>query len=361
MRKILFILATITLMTVGVNAQVMEIYNGNTLIKTYTQEQADRVVFEKPPIIKVTSIIVTGSKKEINVGESLQLSATIFPSNATNKSVTWSSSNTSVATVSSSGLVKAVKAGSATISATAKDGSGVKGTYILTVNTHNGHEYVDLGLPSGLKWATCNVGATTPEGYGDYFAWGATSPLYESGYAQENPQNHWKAGKSDGYCFNNTPYQTKNTTTGYYAKWTKYVGSTLSSYKDPSATDADALKKVLDYKDDAAYKNWGGAWRMPTKADQDELREKCTWTWTTQGNVKGYKVTGPSGNSIFLPAAGYRYGTVLDDVGSYVNYWSSSLGSGDPSSAYVLIFTSEYIGWRNSDRYHGYSVRAVCQ
>lgn len=221
---------------------------------------------------------------------------------------------------------------------------------------YNGHEYVDLGLPSGLKWATMNIGATTPEDYGDYFAWGATSPLYESGYAQEDPQNHWKAGKSDGYCWNNTPYYTVNTIYGF--GWTKYIGSTTSKYKDPSATDADALKTVLDPEDDAAYKNWGGSWRMPTKAEQDELRNKCTWTWTTQNGVFGRKVVGPNGNSIFLPAAGRRNGGHLENAGSTGFYWSPWLSG--VGGAHTLIFGSEGVATNVINRNCGQSVRAVC-
>lgn len=240
----------------------------------------------------------------------------------------------------------------------------------LSLPKNNGHEYVDLGL--SVKWATMNVGATTETGYGDYFAWGATEPLYEHGYAQEDPQSHWKTGKSAGYTWVNTPYQTANTTDYYSTKWTKYVGSTTSSYKDASATDADALKTVLDASDDAATANWGGSWRMPTRAEQDELRntDNCTWNWYSSGNtefngIAGYKVTskksGYAGNYIFLPAAGYRDGTYLDYVGSYGNYWSSSLDTSYPYYAYYLYFHSGYVSWFYYDyRFCGQSVRPVC-
>jgi len=235
-------------------------------------------------------------------------------------------------------------------------------------NYHNGHEYVDLGL--SVKWATMNVGATSETGYGDYFAWGATEPLYESGYAQEAPQSHWKTGKSGGYSWVNTPYQTANTTDCYSTKWTKYVGSTTSSWKDASATDANALKTVLDASDDAATANWGGSWRMPTKAELDELSnsDNCTWTWYSSGNtefngIAGYKVTskksGYAGNYIFLPAAGYRGDTYLGNVGSYGNYWSSSLNASGPGSAYSLYFGSGLVYWYGS-RDNGLSVRPVC-
>ena len=226
-----------------------------------------------------------------------------------------------------------------------------------------GHAYVDLGL--SVKWATCNVGATAPEGYGDYFAWGATEPWYQPGYAQYGSPV-WKSGKSAGYIYKNTPYQTANTTNYSSTKWTKYLGSTTSLYKDASATSADALKTVLDPADDAAHVNWGGSWRMPTKAEQDELRNtsNCTWTWTTLNGVNGYKVqsrkSGYTDNWIFLPAAGYRDGTYLYSVGSNGRYWSGSLYTSSPGRAYYLSFGSSGVDWNYYNRYYGLSVRPVC-
>lgn len=194
---------------------------------------------------------------------------------------------------------------------------------------NNGYEYVDLGLPSGLKWATCNVGATSPEEFGDYFAWGETEP--KSYY-------DWSTYK---WC------------RGSYDTMTKYC--TSSSY---GTVDN---KTVLDPEDDAAHVNWGGAWRMPTRAEQDELRNKCTWTWTTQNGVNGYKVTGLNGNSIFLPAAGYRVNGGLSGAGSNGDYWSSSLSTGYSSLAYYLDFGSGGQSTRDDSRGCGRSVRPVCQ
>ena len=191
---------------------------------------------------------------------------------------------------------------------------------LVKPDNSNNHEYVDLGLPSGLKWATCNVGATTPEEYGDYFAWGEVEPK-----------------------------TTYNTGTYKY-----YDDSNLTKY-----TSNDS-KTVLDPEDDAATVNWGGAWRMPTKAEQDELRTKCTWDWTTQNGVNGYKVTGPNGNSIFLPAAGYVFGGPLVNAGSDGGYWSSSLYTDLPRLAYYVDFYSHGVDWSGDDRYDGRSVRPVC-
>ena len=192
------------------------------------------------------------------------------------------------------------------------------------------HEWVDLGL--SVKWATCNVGATKPEEYGDYFAWGEVKP---------KEYYDWSTYK---YC------------RGSYDSMTKYCNN--SSYGNNGFTDN---KTILDPEDDAATVNWGGAWRMPTKAEQDELREKCKWTWTTQNGVNGYKVVGLNGNSIFLPAAGFMDTSSLYDVGSGGYYLSSSLNTGYPYSAYDVDFISNYVGRTDYGRYGGQSVRPVCK
>ena len=194
------------------------------------------------------------------------------------------------------------------------------------------HEYVDLGLPSGLKWATCNVGANSPEESGDYFAWGEVEP---------KTTYNWSTYK---YCVDN------------YDNLTKYCS--LSSYGNNGFTDS---KTVLDPEDDAAAVNWGGAWRMPTYEEMCELIDECTWTWTTQNGVYGRKVTGPNGNSIFLPAAGCMYNSDLHYAGSYGYYWSSSLSADGPSGAYGVDFDSVYVYRGSYFRYGGRSVRPVCQ
>ena len=195
--------------------------------------------------------------------------------------------------------------------------------------TLNGHEWVDLGLPSGLKWATYNVGASQPEEYGDYFAWGEVEP---------KDYYDWSTYK---WC------------NGSYYNQTKYCTDSDYGYVDNKTT--------LDLSDDAANYNWGGSWRMPTHEEQEELCNNCSWEWTTQNGVNGYTVTGPNGNSIFLPAAGSRYDSSLFYAGSLGYYWSSSLNTYDPSSAYLLDFYSDYVGWYYVDRYVGFTVRPVCQ
>ncbi len=187
-------------------------------------------------------------------------------------------------------------------------------------------EAVDLGL--SVKWATCNVGASSPEDYGDYFAWGETEPK------TENEACNWSTYK--------------------------WCNGSLTKYNNSSSYGTVDNKKTLELADDAARANWGGAWRMPTDAEMTELREQCTWTWTTLNGVNGYKVTGTNGNSIFLPAAGYRVYSSLSYAGSDGGYWSSSLFADNPYRAYSVDFSSNSVGRYYDDRIGGHSVRPVC-
>ena len=176
-------------------------------------------------------------------------------------------------------------------------------------NAINGHEYVDLGL--SVKWATCNVGANKPEDYGDYYAWGETKTKEE--YTRENCET-----------------------------WEEDIG-------DIAGTDRDV-----------AHVKWGSPWRMPTKKECDELRYNCDWKWTTLDGVSGYRVTGKNGNSIFLPAAGWRYMT-WHLYGENGHYWSSTPGGSDAENAYRLYFRSDAHGWNWSNRYYELSVRPVSE
>lgn len=195
--------------------------------------------------------------------------------------------------------------------------SSSSSTSTSTSGTINGHAYVDLGL--SVKWATCNVGASSPEDYGNYYAWGETST--KSTYDADNSKTYGK-----------------------------------SSYNYDIGGSASL---------DAARANWGGTWRLPTKAEMQELIDKCTWTWTTQGGEEGRKVTGPSGRSIFLPAAGCRFGASPGPAG-VSGYWTSTplVGQGFGAydgDAYYLQFSasSRIVGWNG--RGCGFLVRPVSE
>lgn len=196
----------------------------------------------------------------------------------------------------------------------------------------SGHPYVDLALPSGTLWATTNIGAANPWDYGYYFAWGETTT--KSKY-------DWST------------YKYAN---GDYKKLTKYCNK--SDYGNNGYTDS---RTTLERSDDAATANWGSDWCMPTLAQFQELKDKCTCTWTTKNGKKGYEIKGKNGNSIFLPAANYRDGTSLSSDGSYGYYWSSSLSSDSPCVGCYLSFSSGFVGpgdhWY--DRDNGLSVRPV--
>ena len=213
-------------------------------------------------------------------------------------------------------------------------------------------EAVDLGLPSGLKWASFNLGASSPEEYGDYFAWGETEPYYSN----LDPLT-WKDGKSGGYSWSSYKWCI-----GDYKNLTKYCYD--SYYGFNGFTDT---KTVLDLEDDAASVILGSGWRMPTDAEWTELRNNCTWTWTTQNGIAGRRVTARNGNSIFLPAAGYRSGTNLYDAGYDGEYWSSTLYTDAPLSeetppyAWTVVFVSGNVVRLNGSRQLGESIRPVSE
>ena len=192
-------------------------------------------------------------------------------------------------------------------------------------------DWVDLGLPSGTIWATRNVGASCPEDYGDYFAWGETAPksYYDLSTYKWNYDTDWTLTK---YC-----------TDGSYG-YNGFVDN----------------KTELDPSDDAACAHYPGG-RMPSRAQTQELYDYCTWQWTQRNGVNGQLVTGPNGNTMFLPAAGVRWSESLSaNVGSNGLYWSRTLYSYHPGGAYGLYFGSGYVSWNGYDnRSYGYTVRAV--
>ena len=230
------------------------------------------------------------------------------------------------------------------------DGSGSQS--VVTFGTENGHDWVDLGL--SVKWATANVGASKPQDYGNYYAWGETTT---------KETYNWSTYKYGTYNYDHD-----------YSKLTKYNKS-------------DNRTTLFYFSDDAAYVNWGGKWRMPTLRQQGELRNECYWVWTesyNNSNVKGYivykaKTSSDKGKKIyssgtpsasyslsdahiFLPAAGYRSGGDLNDAGSVGNYWSSSREYYYPDDAWSVCFYSDYVKDSNDTpwaRKYGFTVRAV--
>ena len=205
------------------------------------------------------------------------------------------------------------------------------GLRLVWTPKNDNQEYVDLGLPSGTLWATCNLGASAPEEYGDYFDWGETEPKDYYG---------WSTYK---WCH------------GSYNTLTKYNFNYNYSYN--GFVDN---KMELDPEDDAAYVNWGSSWRMPTKEQQDELETNCTCTWTTRNGVNGQLLTGPNGNTIFLPASGAIYDDRLCLVGEFGNYWSRTLMPyvDYPHWACSLSFWDNFEAGGN-ERECGTSIRAV--
>ena len=190
-------------------------------------------------------------------------------------------------------------------------------TLLCTLFSSCGHEYVDLGLPSGIKWATCNVGANSPEEYGDGYAWGETEEIED-----------WET-----------------------YKWWNDSDRSITKYCTDSYFGTVDNKTVLDPEDDVAHVKWGGDWRMPTTEEQEELINNCTWERTALKGVNGYKVTGPNGNSIFLPALDYN------DIW----YWSSSLCTRLNRYAWILYIDGDCYDWREQSRCLGSFVRPVCE
>lgn len=177
---------------------------------------------------------------------------------------------------------------------------------------------VDLGL--SVKWSDINVGASSVKEIGDYYSWGEISTKKNYSWST------YKFGKDWGAL-------------------TKYT-----------LTDK---KFVLDAEDDVAHVKWGGAWRMPTIEEFQELINKCTCTWTIVNGVKGLKVLAPNKNSIFLPAGGSKWNDDSLDIGSVGNYWTSSFSvENAPAAWYIRFGKDEGIEW-NCDRNDGFTIRPV--
>ena len=319
--KFISILALMLLISVTANAQ-------NSLVGDVNKDGKVNIT----DAMMVVDIILHGQKElSLSVNEiSLDKgnSATIVITSGYG-SYTVSSNDTNIAdaTLSGSTVIITGKNGGTTVVKVIDAISGNIEEISVTVNDDTPISYpacpdgnhphlIDLGLPSGTKWACCNVGADKPEAYGGYYAWGETE-------------------EKDVY--NRDTYK-------YYQN-----GSYVNIGSDISCTEYDV-----------AHVKWGGKWCMPTLDDIKELLNNCTTEWTTLNGVNGRKfISKINGNSIFLPAAGDRWSGGLDGAGEYGYFWSSTQNPDDSYGAYDLDFRSYYTGWGNSTRNGGLSVRPV--
>lgn len=191
----------------------------------------------------------------------------------------------------------------------------------LLKDTLNSHEWVDLGLPSGTLWATCNVGAASPDEFGEYYAWGETEP-------------------KDEYIDINSLTHRKN------AKWLREQG----------IIDADG---ILTPDHDIATIIWGEPWRMPTDEEFEELLDHCDWQFTDYNGTNGYLITGPNNETIFLVAAGFKQGPTAEYIGDYGDYWSATVVPELIGASCSLGYSSKSYGRRRYARFAGRSVRPV--
>ena len=264
-----------------------------------------------PTDVPVTGVELDATELELEVGGTAVLTATVLPEDATDKTVTWTSSAPGIASVDENGTISGLSAGNAVVTVTTTDGGKTAECSVTVIPAINGHEYVDLGLSA--KWATCNMGAENPWDYGDYYAWGEIVPKEE--FTEENSLTY--------------------------------------------GIDIPDISGDPEY--DAARADWGGTWRIPDETEMNELIEECDWEWTTDHDINGFRITGPNGNSIFLPAAGYMNGTLLDYAGDNGLYWGSTPFKSNPIYSYGLGFLSSYQGYGIDHRYYGYSIRPVTE
>lgn len=203
-------------------------------------------------------------------------------------------------------------------------------------------KYVDLGLPSGVKWAKCNLGAAKPSDSGDYYSWGETEPKTDYSWASykwmQEGMNDWS----------------------FITKYTKDDGKKESIWYNGAGQFIGDGKTTLEAADDVVTAKLGSSWRMPTSEEVVELCDKCSWTWSTQDGKKGYEVKGPNGNSIFLPATGTRFDSKINGVDVWGFYWSKSLSVTNSKDAMTIFFDNLNSHYQYAPyRYYGFVVRPV--
>ena len=219
----------------------------------------------------------------------------------------------------------------------------------------------DDGTTYKLYWAEANLCESglcrNPEDFGDYYAWGETQSYYATGHAQDNPCKDWKGGKT-GYDWN-----SYRLCSGDNNKLTRYCPADRTDYwAGAGKPDGKSEFRDDDYADDAARAVLHEPWRMPTREEWTALCKQCTWTWANVNDVIGYQITAENGNSIFIPATGFREDDQLREVGTSGNYWSSTAAADNPDYAwYMFAKKSKYVGEYNSGRYYGHAVRPVAE
>lgn len=294
-----------------------------------------RPVYDETPL-SVSEVQLDYSSLRLYYGKSQQLNAVVLPETAIDKTVNWSSSDPSVASVDETGKVHAIKAGKATITVTTADG-GKTATCLVTVfETMPVASTVDLGL--SVKWASFNLGATKPEEYGEYFAWGETEP-------------------KDEYTWSSYVFWISGTINNdiVFKKYNVQEGHGVIDYNT-----------VLDLEDDAANVHWHSNWRIPTYAELQELKQNCTWTWQENHNdtgVNGYLVTSNiekyTDKSIFLPAGGYWSSAKASSVNSVGYYWSSEINWNSVYGSKSLYCKEGSIVTTWETRFTGRNIRPV--
>ena len=313
--------------TVDQTGKVTAVAKGScTITATAADGSGVKAECEVTVIQLVTSIKLSENSLTLYAGLTETLTPTVEPADANNMTVTWESSDESVATVDQTGTVTAVALGICTITCRATDDSGEFAECQVTVD----HEWVDLGLPSGTLWATYNVGANNPKEYGEYFAWGETEP-------KENYS--WSTYK---HCNGSE--------------------NTLTKYCTDSNYGTVDNKTELEPEDDAATVNWGSGWQIPSIEQCVELVDEnyTTTEWTKLNDVNGRLIISKvNGNSIFLPAAGYRVNTSSSNTASYGDYWSRSLDTSVSYYTRYFYFSNGGILINANERFYGRTVRPV--
>ncbi len=302
-------------------------YYFRTFMRQGGQETYGEVMSFTTESLLVESIVLDREAYSFNFSTTnfMMLKATVLPPVAANIKLVWRSSNTSVAVVNQDGGVTAVGNGTSRITVKTVDGKKMSDCIVKV-------EYIAVDLGLTVKWASCNLGSSSPEEYGDYYAWGETEP-------------------KDDYSWNSY-------------KWSNGSSVSLTKYNYDSSYGNTDNKLNLDPLDDAASVKLGSGWRMPSYAECEDLMSKCSWSWIANYNgsgISGYLVSAINGNSLFIPADGYRYETGLYDVGLGGRFWSSSLYEDRPDHAYAIRFNSSNVYKNTYYRFHGRAIRPVLE